>query len=228
MKSPPPSAPQSEQALMDRAQALAGRRLGDLATALGESVPADLKHQKGWVGELLERTLGASAQSRAQPDFQAIGVELKTLPLDARGLPRESTYVCTVPLEQACSERWEQAWVRQKLQRVLWFPVEADAARALAERRLGSPLLWSPSPEQEWQLRKDWEEIMERICLGALEQLSAHQGDCLQVRPKAANARVLTPAIGPDGRAVLTNPRGFYLRSSFTAAILRAHFILPG
>ena len=219
--------PRSEQALMERAMALAGLSLGELSTDLGWEVPENLKRHKGWVGELLEAALGASAGSRPEPDFQAIGVELKTLPLDQRGLPRESTYVCTVPLEEACSERWEQAWVWKKLQRVMWVPVEAVAEQPISERRIGTPLLWSPSPEQEQQLRADWEEAMEQICMGQLEQLSAHQGQYLQVRPKAANARVLTQAIGAEGKPVLTNPRGFYLRSEFTAAILRQHFILP-
>jgi len=219
--------PRDETELLDRARHLAGRTLGDIAAGLGSAVPADLRRHKGWVGQLLEQALGASAGSLAAPDFEAIGVELKTLPVDGRGLPRESTYVCTVPLESA-GEDWEHSWLRRKLARVLWLPVQAEQDIPLAERRVGSALLWSPSEDEEALLRRDWEELTERILLGELEQISARHGEVLQIRPKAADSRALRHAVGADGGRVLTNPRGYYLRAAFTAAILRRHFVLPG
>ncbi len=216
--------PQSDQELLARCRAIAGRSLADLAGELGVAVPADLNRHKGWVGQVLELGLGADAGSLAEPDFRGLGIELKTLPLDASGQPRESTYVCTVPLEGAGGETWERSWVRRKLARVLWVPVEADRAIPLADRRIGNALLWSPGPEEEAVLRADWEELMDMICLGDLEHITARLGTALQIRPKAANARVLCRAVGPDGGVVLTNPRGFYLRPSFTRAILRRHY----
>lgn len=218
--------PRDETELLARARRLAGRTLGELAAELGVAVPADLRRHKGWVGQLIEQALGASASSLAAPDFEAIGVELKTLPVDSRGLPRESTYVCTVPLE-AAGEDWEHSWLRRKLARVLWLPVQAEKGLALAPRRIGSPLLWSPAPEEETLLRRDWEELTERILLGELEQISARHGEVLQIRPKAADSRAMRHAVGTDGERVLTNPRGYYLRTTFTAAILRRHFVLP-
>ena len=155
---PLPTPPSSIEELMTRASALAGLRLGQLAHQLGVAVPLDLRREKGWVGQLIERALGASAASLAEPDFQLIGVELKTLPLDAHGRPRESIYVCTVPLEtEAMGQRWESSWVRRKLATVLWMPVEGDNAIVIAERRIGNPLLWSPAPAEEALLRNDWE-----------------------------------------------------------------------
>lgn len=219
--------PRDETELLARARRLAGRMLGELAGELGVAVPTDLRRHKGWVGQLIEQALGASAGSLAAPDFEAIGVELKTLPVDGRGLPRESTYVCTVPLE-AAGEDWEHSWLRRKLARVLWLPVQAEKDVGLPQRRIGSALLWSPAPEEEVLLRRDWEELTERILLGELEQISARHGEVLQIRPKAADSRVLRHAVGADGERVLTNPRGYYLRATFTAAILRRHFVLPG
>ncbi len=222
---PLPTPPSSIEELMTRASALAGLRLGQLAHTLGVAVPENLRREKGWVGQLIERALGASAASLAEPDFQLIGVELKTLPLDAHGRPRESTYVCTVPLEtEAMGQRWESSWVRRKLSTVLWMPVEGDNAIAIDERRIGNPLLWSPSPTEEALLRNDWEELMEMICLGQIESITAALGEALQIRPKAASASVRGRAIGSDGTLVRTNPRGFYLRSRFTAAILQRSY----
>ena len=65
---------------------------------------------------------------------------------------------------------------------------------------------------------------MEMICLGQIESITAALGEVLQIRPKAASASVRGRAIGSDGTLVLTNPRGFYLRSRFTAAILQRNY----
>jgi len=220
----PPPPPLSEEELLTRCRVIAGRRLGDIAFDCGITVPQDLRRDKGWVGQLLELALGADAQSLAEPDFRAIGVELKTLPVDRQGRPRESTYVCTVPLEEGLEAHWEDTWLRRKLSRVLWLPVEAEATIPIADRRVGSALLWSPNKEEEALLRQDWEELGERICMGELEQITARMGTVLQIRPKAANSRVRCRSVGAGGEAILTNPRGYYLRPAFTRRLLEQNF----
>lgn len=213
---PPPA---SEPELLLRAAELAGQTLQQVAVRAGVDVPDDQKRMKGWIGELVEISLGATASSRPEPDFQNIGVELKTVPVNERGLPRESTYVCNVPLQNEMGT-WRDSNVRRKLARVLWVPVEADSTIPLRLRRVGCAVLWSPNREQEEVLRVDWEELTEMIGLGRLEDISSHYGRCLQIRPKAAHARVLTPSFNDFGEPARTLPRGFYLRSSFTARIL--------
>ncbi len=219
----PISPPTSEAELLQRCRAIAGVSLGELAARVGVAVPDNLLRQKGWVGQLLEQILGADAQSLAEPDFRAIGVELKTLPVDSNGKPRESTYVCTVPLEEGLEPTWEQSWVRRKLSRVLWLPVEAEREIPIAQRRVGTALLWSPSEEEDALLRRDWEELAEMICMGELEQITARMGSVLQIRPKAANSKVRCTTVGADGEAIRTNPRGYYLRVSFTRKLLERY-----
>lgn len=89
--------------------------------------------------------------------------------------------------------------MRHKLKRVLWIPVEGERSIPLAQRRVGSPLLWSPNEEEDRQLREDWEELMDMIVLGQVERITARHGEYLQIRPKAANAKALTEAIGARG-----------------------------
>ena len=205
---------------MQRSAQLAGKTLAQLANSIGSGVPQQQKRAKGWIGEAVEIYLGATAASRPEPDFQLIGVELKTLPLNRHGRPKESTYVCTVPLTELTGLTWENSIVKKKLQRVLWVPVEADPAIAFPERRIGNPFLWSPDATQEADLRNDWEEIIEMISLGELDRISSSLGKVMQVRPKGMNARALTKTATATGEAGLTLPRGFYLRSSFTRSIL--------
>ncbi len=98
---------------------------------------------------MLEIWLGASAGSKPEQDFAALGVELKTIPVDSLGRPLETTFVCVAPLTGNSGVTWETSHVRHKLKRVLWVPVEGDRSIPLAERRVGSPLLWSPSEEED-------------------------------------------------------------------------------
>lgn len=218
--------PQDEHALLNRAQSLAGYTLGELAERANMAIPPDLKREKGWVGMLLEIYLGASAGSKPEQDFPEIGVELKTIPIDTEGNPLETTFVCVAPLTGNSGVTWESSHVRHKLARVLWIPVEGERQIPLAVRRVGTPLLWSPTAEEDQQLRQDWEELMDLIVLGKVESITARHGDFLQLRPKAANNKARTEAIGEMGQPIMTLPRGFYLKKRFTRELLARHFLL--
>ena len=212
--------PATEEELLARAAQLAGKTLQQVAGELGMTVPVRLLHAKGWIGTLMEKYLGANAGSLPEPDFAEFGVELKTLPLGKEGRPKESTYVCHVPLLPGPDTAWENSLVKRKLSRVLWIPVEAEPAISVAGRRIGSAFLWSPDHLQENILRQDWEELMENIVLGRLDQVSARHGKYLQIRPKAMDARALRTATDAEGYLVRSLPLGFYLRVSFTRQIL--------
>ncbi|MBS6033731.1 MAG: DNA mismatch repair endonuclease MutH [Pantoea sp.] len=221
-----PAPPEDEATLLVRAEDLAGLTLETLAERAGLTMPADLKRDKGWVGMLLEWHLGASAGSKAEQDFAHLGIELKTIPIDASGKPLETTFVCVAPLTGNSGVTWQTSHVRHKLARVLWIPVEGQRDIPLRQRRVGAPLLWSPDAEEDEMLRQDWEELMDMIVLGRVEQITARHGAWLQIRPKAANSKALTEGIGDRGQPILTLPRGFYLKKSFTGPLLARHFLL--
>ncbi|WP_276868424.1 MutH/Sau3AI family endonuclease, partial [Enterobacter oligotrophicus] len=130
--------PQNEAELMHQANRLAGYSLSELAALAGLPVPPDLRRDKGWIGILLELWLGASAGSKPEQDFAAIGVELKTIPIDRSGRPLETTFVCVAPLTGNTGVVWETSHVRHKLRRVLWVPVEGERTIPLGERRIGT------------------------------------------------------------------------------------------
>ena len=214
--------PQTLEQLLSQAQSIAGLTFGELADELHIPVPPDLKRDKGWVGTLLERALGATAGSKAEQDFSHLGVELKTLPINAEGYPLETTFVSLAPLMQNSGVKWESSHVRHKLSCVLWIPIEGSRHIPLRERHIGAPILWKPTAEQERQLKQDWEELMDLIVLGKLDQITARIGEVIQLRPKGANSRSVTKGIGKNGEIIDTLPLGFYLRKEFTAQILKA------
>jgi DNA mismatch repair protein MutH len=219
--------PRDEAELVARAAALAGLRLAELAARFEAPVPPDLRRAKGFVGGLLERALGATAGSRALPDFPELGIELKTLPVDRAGAPVESTFVCTIPLTEIGRVEWADSRVRRKLSMVLWVPVEGERQIPVGERRIGQALLYRLTPEDEAVLRADWEELAGYIGRGHVEELTGHLGRYLQIRPKAAHSRARRVGFDADGAPFAALPKGFYLRPSFTGALLRRHFALP-
>jgi DNA mismatch repair protein MutH len=206
--------------LRARAQQLAGRTLGDIAALQNWPLPKNLLSAKGWIGQLMESYLGADAGNLPIPDFPHLGVELKTIPVDRQGNPRESTYVCVVPLSAEPGQTWENSVVWQKLRAVLWVPILTEPKLLLAQRLIGTPILWQPNQADTDILRNDWEELMTLISLGRVEEITAKQGVYLQIRPKAANKRVLTQGMNIDGVHSATLPRGFYLRAGFTRKIM--------
>jgi len=215
--------PETLDELLERARELTGFRTGELAKKHGISHSHNALRTKGTPGAILEHALGANGGPCKIHDFPHLGVELKTIPINARGVPEESTYVCTLRLTDAESQEWEHSWVRAKLRCVLFIPlVNASQDRiAWTERAVGDPVLWIPTTEQESILRADFDDIVGLIGIGHIEELTAHRGRWLQVRPKAAHGNVRTLAYGSDGEPIETVPRGFYIRTKFTGAILR-------
>lgn len=212
--------PTSESMLMAKAREIAGYSLGDIAKSIDLPIPPDLKKKKGWVGQLLELYLGADAGSKAERDFAHLGIELKTIPINQLGYPLETTFICVAPLIENHGITWQSSHVKYKLNKVLWIPVEGDRAIPLAQRRVGSPILWQPSAEEEQQLKQDWQELMDMIVLGKIANITAKHGEFIQIRPKAANGKALTEAFNENGELIMTRPRGFYLKKQFTARIL--------
>jgi len=216
-----PQAPKDITELYNRAQQLAGLTLGELAQQADIKVPEDLTRHKGWAGMLIEWHLGASAGSKPEQDFPHLGVELKTLPINQQGKPLETTYVCIAPLQGEVGITWEKSNVRNKLSCVLWVPILAERTIPIVDRMLANPILWRASPEQEQLLQQDWEELTDMIALGQINQITAKHGQVLQLRPKAANNKALTSAIGIDGCSIQALPRGFYLKKEFTSQVLK-------
>jgi DNA mismatch repair protein MutH len=205
-----------EASLLARAHGFAGWNIAELAAACALPLPASPSRAKGAIGHLVEHALGATAGSRPGPDF-ASGIELKTIPIDARGKPAESTFVAMV--SRADLERpWEESNVRCKLARVLFVPVESRNVRPFAERRFGHAFVWSPSEAEEDVLATDWSALSDLVLLHG--EVRAHHGRALQIRPKGRDADDTTRRTDADGAPTRVLKRAFYLRATFTERIL--------
>lgn len=222
MKRLPP--PPNQQELLRRAQGLAGLTLAELALESGFNIPDNSTRGKGWTGQVCEALLGCDAGSEDQPDFTGLGIELKTIPISPQGQCLESTFICQIPLLDINKETWLTSRVWRKCQHVLWLPIICPEKSALHDRHIGMPHLWRPNEAETATLQQDWQELTNMLCMGQIAQITAHHGQALQIRPKGANAKSVVWGIDEKGDKTRTLPRGFYLRSCFTQALLNRAF----
>ncbi len=220
-------------ALLAHARALVGVELvraGRGARPAGARRPG--LRTKGWSGQVIEQELGAVGGGGRGPDFAALGVELKTVPvrqpLDPQGPafePLESTAVCQIDPVAIAAESWESSYVREKLARVLFVALAVPAgARSVGERRVAAVRLWSPDADEERALRDDFDLFVRGYYRqGRAAEITGHLGAVLQVRPKGRDADDLRDAYDAAGRPTRVGKHGFYLRPTFVARIL-----LPG
>jgi DNA mismatch repair protein MutH len=218
--------PRSTAELLNRCEQIAGHSLAELAEMAEQPMAKDLRSNKGWVGQLIEWHLGATAGSKPEQDFKHLGIELKTIPIDQNGRVLETTFVCSAPILNTSQLNWENSNVRNKISKVLWVPVQGERTIPLGDRIVGNSFLWSANLQQTQLLKLDWNEIMEKIALGQIESITARNGQVMQLRPKAANGKCLTNAFGEDGQLIKVRPRGFYLKKTFTQSIISQQFDL--
>ena|SRR5690554_3307009 len=214
----PREAPRTEAELEARARDLAGLTVRELAERMRLTLPPSSARGKGFAGTLAELALGADAGNRSEPDFIELRVELKTIPLDSRGRPLETTFVCTVPLPDIIELEFEDSPLYHKLRRVFFLPIEGEAE--LADRRFGVGFFYSPDEGELAVIRRDWELFGELIANQELEAIDGSLGEIVQIRPKGRDAqdRVLGPL--QDDGLDYARPLGFYLRTRHTRAIV--------
>lgn len=210
----------NEEELLEQCRLIEGVSFSQLADSLQIAIPIERQRRKGWAGLAIELALGTTAGTKSIPDFSELGIELKTLPLNEKGKPAESTFVTSIPLLTIHQQSWVTSQCYAKLKRVLWLPIEGDQKIPFEHRRIGRGFLWSPNQAEEAILAADWHELVSMIGMGRLDEIHAGIGQYLQVRPKAANAKSLCYGFDSEGSKILTLPRGFYLRSRFTEQII--------
>ena len=213
--------PKTFEELCGNLNAIMGKNLEELALKAGIPLPISATHGKGFIGELMEILLGASASNHSIPDFPQLGLELKTLPVDAEFKVMESTFLCHAPLTDIRGLTFENSPLFSKIKRVLFIVIDGTRDRDYALRKVLGYFFYSPDEKELETLRKDYDELYELIKTGQVDRITAHIGQIIQLRPKGANGKALCDAIGADGETIKTRPRGFYIRRRFTQELLR-------
>ena len=194
--------PDSRITLYWRARALVGLNVAQVAKILGIPLPTNPKLAKGFVGQLAEIALGATAGANPIQDFPDLGVELKTIPISPNGQPAENTHVCILLDYLLRGQQFATSNVLNKLSCVLWLPIEGDTNIPLAMRKFGKSFFWVMNEAERAQIQCDWEEIM------------------LERNPRELSALGKYLQLKPAGKRNNERQYGFYLRKKFTNTIL--------
>ena len=182
-------------------------------------MPVGNVRTKGWSGQVIEQELGVAVGGARGPDFAALGVELKTVPVREILEPLESTAVCQIDPVAIAAESWETSYVREKLACVLFVALEVPPeARSVGERRVAAVRLWSPDADEARALRDDFELFVRGYYRrGRATEITGHLGEVMQVRPKGRDADDLRDAYDAAGSPTRVGKHGFYLRPAFVA-----------
>lgn len=203
--------PKTIEQAIQRANNITGMTIAELAKALQIPLPHNPKSAKGFIGQLVEIALGASAGSNPIQDFPSINLELKTIPIKFNGSPAETTHICVAHLNNLCGLSFENSNVYNKIKQVLWVPVEGEKDIPIGERHIGQSFLWKMNDEEFKLLKTDFEEILEYIIHNDKENIPASIGEYMQLRPISK----------VDDK----KQYGFYLRKNFTSMLIQKYFL---
>ncbi|RIY34115.1 hypothetical protein CKF54_01380 [Psittacicella hinzii] len=216
----PSPAPKSLAELLCYCDNISGKTLEEVATRHNVEMIYTLQENRGWIGNLIEIALGAVAGSKPTQDFANLGVELKTLAINAKGEAKNDIFVSSLPINGYMMQSWENSHLLYKLKKILFVPIEADPSIPLKQRRIGKAFFWSPTIQELQTLKQDWQTIMNFITLQDFEQLKGNIGNILCVRIKALNRNQSISSKDVDGFKINLAPLSFYLRRSFINQIL--------
>ncbi|MFC6276403.1 DNA mismatch repair protein MutH [Psittacicella hinzii] len=218
----PAAPPQTWSQLLTYVQALVGKTVEQIADKHQVELIDSLKLNRGWLGNLIEIALGASAGSKPTQDFIDLGLELKTLAINENGKVKSDIFISSLPLNSYMLQDWQLSHVLYKLKRILFIPVENNPEIPLAQRRIGKGFIWSPNAQQLATLEADWKSIMEIITQRDFTALKSNLGSALCVRVKALNTQQSNTFNDIDLHSINLPPLSFYLRRNFVNEILQS------
>ncbi len=214
-----PYNPSSRESILSYAEQLVGHSLRE---ALGELPDViDFSGHKGAYGTALERHyFGYEPNSRPEPDFAEVGVELKATPLKRVGkrlVAKERLVLGMIDYMSIVSEEWESSSFLSKNSHLLLIFYLHEAGRDPWDYVIKMVRLWD-FPEADLEIiRDDWQKIVAKVRDGRAHEIS--EGDTLYL------AACTKGATGEDRRTQpnspeLAKPRAFSLKASYMNSII--------
>lgn len=131
------------------------------------------------------------------------GIEIKTVRLNERGLPREAMSFPGFDFLEILDEDWEDSKFYQKLEMKFLLVVFRDDAQG--QERLYKASYWNMPFSDREEARRVWEETKRRVKVDATNLPSTKESRVAHVRPKGKNGKDMAPT--PQG--------GMYLKQCF-------------
>lgn len=212
-----PYDPQDEEDLINFARSLEG-------TTLGQWCPNTHNINtkgKGAFGNILEsEVFHINNNSDSIPDFETLGIELKSTPLkklkNGKKVSKERMVLSIINYMKLLEDGWEASFLRKngRLLIVFYLPEERES---IYEYKILKVVLWEYPEEDLWIIRQDWEKIVSMVRQGRAHELSERNTLYLAASRKGAGH-------GGDGRKQPNSDeeapqRAFSLKQSYVNQI---------
>ena len=173
---------------------------------------------KGIFGNLIEKYLNLKKNNKKQLDLNKLNLEIKTIPLNNKNYPKESTFICSIP-QKINNIIWEKSWLLKKISNILWIPYQGDKNISFLSKKIYTPFLWKPSKKDKKYLKQDWKNLIKIIYMGGIDELNSSIGLYLHVKSKSSNNKKLINYVY-NNHLLKTTQKGFYFTKKFTKKII--------
>lgn len=208
----------NKESIVYYAMDLKGKTLREIA---GVDAVDDPRVRRGSLGNAVEYYyFKFDPNNDPNPDFNEVGIELKTTPLKRtkRGdlVSKERLVLSQINYMNVVDETWETSSVLKKCSDILllFYLYAPDVNPVDYEFYLVE--LWSIPEEDIPTVRQDWETVVEKVRQGRAHEISGSDTLYLEACTKAANSAVRTNQPFSD---IPAKPRAWALKQSYMTAV---------
>lgn len=181
----------------------------------------DTSSRKGSFGNAVEYYyFKFDPNSSPSPDFNEVGIELKTTPLKRtkKGelVSKERLVLSMINYMNIVDETWETSTVLKKSKKILLLSYLYEPNINPVDYEFYLAELWSIPEEDLYTIKRDWETIVNKVRAGRAHEISSSDTLYLEACTKAANASIRRPQPCSDTPA---KPRAWALKQSYMTTV---------
>lgn len=160
--------------------------------------------------------------SDSRPDFDEVGLELKTTPVkrNAKGelVAKERLVLTMIDYMDVVDEDFEHSHLLEKASDILLITYLYEPDVSPLDYVIEAVVRWGIPEEDLPQIKRDWETVVDKVRAGHAEDISGSDTLYLEACTKAANGSVRRAQPYSD---VPAKPRAWALKASYMTAVQR-------
>jgi DNA mismatch repair protein MutH len=206
--------------IVEYATKLEGKTLRQMT---GLDAIADPHQRRGSFGNAVEEYYFKYPINSSQvPDFDKVGLELKTTPLKRNSsgelVAKERLVITNIDYMGIVNENFEESHFLKKTADVLLITYLYEKDKSPLDYTIELVARWGIPEEDFPQIRHDWETVVEKVRSGHAEDISGGDTLYLEACTKAANAEVRKRQ---PFSTVSAKPRAWALKASYMTTVQR-------
>lgn len=210
----------SIESIVEYAMKLEGKTLRQMT---GLDTIDDPRQRRGSFGNAVEEYyFKYDINNNQAPDFDKVGLELKTTPLKRNShgelVAKERLVITNIDYMEVISEGFEGSHFLEKVSDVLLITYLYEKDKSPLDYTIELVARWGLPEEDLPQIRHDWETVVDKVRSGHAEDISSSDTLYLEACTKAANSEVRRRQ---PFSAVLAKPRAWALKASYMTTAQR-------